>query len=150
MKLIDAVTHYRDERDKILNHQRQLDELSDEFHQKAQAIKWGSDEFEKLGADYMHEVSTVLAGIAEIETARIVRKAHHWRVPVPTTPFGTEDDNDFWQWHKPHGRHYLSEQGMSALRREIYNEWEMWSKPWLSWGAITISVVSLAVALFKS
>lgn len=61
---------------------------------------------------------------------------------------GTFDIHPY-QTYIVHGRYYLTEEATRRIRRDVYNEREMLMKPWLTWLAVLISVISLVVSVLK-
>jgi hypothetical protein len=133
----------------IFQLQCELEDTSKAMQARTAGMKTGSDEYRQTLAEFSNDASLIIAAMKQIQTDRMLDRASRWNVAYPSPPFGTDDDTDMWAWHPVHGRHYLTDEGLSHLRREVYREWEMWSRPWLSWGAIAISIVSLLVAIFK-
>lgn len=109
----------------------------------------GSDEWRQTFAQFSNEAELLVSEIRAIETAQMLRRARRWKVALPAEPFGEDEETEYWGWYGAHRRHYLRDAGLSYLRREVYQEWEMWSKPWLSITAVGISLVSLAISLLK-
>lgn len=138
------------ERQAIVQLNYEIQRLSERYTADTANLKFRSNEWQEVFSRFVHEVDTIGASIAQIETEQMIRRAERWRVPIPMRPYGSEESTEIWIWHAPHARHYLSNVALSKYRREVYQEWEMWSKPWLSWGAIIISVISLIVAVTKS
>ena len=137
-----------DDRQKLVQLQGELDDISKQFRTDTDHLKTNSDEYRAALGAYGNDLGLVIAQIRAIETEQMLRKTTRWRVPVPMRPYNMEE-TEYWEWHQLHGRYYLTDIGLSRLQREVYHEWEMWSKPWLSWTAIAISVVSLIVAFAR-
>lgn len=112
-------------------------------------MKRRSHEYQEAISEFFHDLDEISSEIAEIETKQMLRRAKKWRIPVPPRPFRDKEISDSWEWHDVHAMFYLKDTAISRIRKEVYQEWEMWSKPWLSWMAILISVTSLAVSVFK-
>ncbi|TGQ12132.1 MULTISPECIES: hypothetical protein [unclassified Mesorhizobium] len=119
------------------------------LHETIDGLKQNSDEYRIAVADYFASVDVVEARMAEIETAQTLRRAEKWRIPTPQRPYKEDEHTDFWQWHAVHGRYYVTDEAMRRVRREVYEEREMFLKPWLTWFAVLISVISLAVSALK-
>lgn len=146
---------------------RDLIEVNNERHQVAQ-LRWEIADLDKaysearrhpmpclceecrqLGMQHSHERATAAAAISQIETRRAIVRAGRWQVPLPSQPADVEQDNEFWHWSSKHGKFYLTDAGIAHLRREVFLERDLRTKPWLSWAAIAISLVSLIVVIFK-
>ncbi|MBP1852724.1 hypothetical protein [Rhizobium halophytocola] len=137
------------ERQELIQLRRDIDDCDKELQRQLEGLKPRDDLYQsRLGA-YIHNVGTLEAAVAQIETAQMRRRAERWRIPLPPRPREEAYATDFWEWHDKHGKYYFSEKALSQIRRELYMEWEMWWKPWLSWLAIGISFLSLAIAIFK-
>ncbi len=149
MGWIADLMRYRDDRHELGQLWHQIDRLGEEFDRRTEGLCKQSEDYRQQIEVYYYELDTLLAGIAQLETRRMIHRAGRWRVPIPQKPRKKEQNDDFWEWHRLHGQYYLSEDGASKLRKEIFQESEMFWKPWLSWGAIAISIVSLAVVIFR-
>ncbi|TBB05136.1 hypothetical protein ELH55_01490 [Rhizobium ruizarguesonis] len=147
MSWLVGLKRYRDERDTLIQLRHDVGHLEDELFESTRGVS--AEDYQYRLADYFHQMETLTAAIAEIETNRVRRRADYWRVPMPLRPYKVGESDEFWEWHDPHQRYYISDKGHSQLRREIHQEWEMWSKPWLSMVAIGISSLSLAISLIK-
>ncbi|MGO7077939.1 hypothetical protein ACCT03_29580 [Rhizobium johnstonii] len=141
--------HYRDARDALIQLRHAANRLEEELSEATVGLQAHEEEFQYRLAEYFNNMETVSAEAAEIETDRIRRRAEYWQVPMPMRPYKSGESNEFWEWHDPHHRYYISDKGHSQLRRDIHQEWEMWWKPWLSWGAVAISVLSLVISILK-
>ncbi len=111
-----------------------------------------AEEWESANSDYFSECDLIQSQIDEIETARIIRRAKAWGVPIPPSPKWSEEpvyDDEYWDWSNIHGKYYLNAKGKALLRREAYTEMEMFYKPWLTWAALAISVISLVFSMLK-
>lgn len=108
-----------------------------------------SREWRSIHSQFENELSLIRANIGEIETRKTLRMAGKWDVPVPPPPYYSSDGHPYWSWHGVHARYYINEDGKAFVRREVYAERDMRSRPYLAWAAIAISVVSLAVAALK-
>lgn len=140
---------YRDERHELIQRRLDRDEIERHYTEAIAGTNPRDDEHHTLVAEFFHEMDTINAAIAELETAQIKRRAAKWRIPIPKRPYKDDDADDFWEWHYVHGVAYISLKGMSQLRKEIYQEWEMWWKPWLTWVALGLSILSLVFAALK-
>jgi hypothetical protein len=149
MGWLKNLKRFRDERHQLIQLRHGIDRAEQSFREKVEGLKHADEEYQYHLGEFFHELDMLRAEIGEIETAQMQRSASEWRVPIPARPFRKEEATDLWEWHDPHERYYLSENGLSRLRREVYQEWEMWSKPWLSWAAIAISLFSLAISVLK-
>lgn len=150
MGWLAEMVKYRDERLELVQLRYAIEDSFARFSEQTAGLRKRSDEYQKLLAEYSHFGDDTYAQISRIETAQAMRRARHWRVPVPQQPLGEDQESETWEWHSAHGRYYLTDTAISRLRREAYQEWEMWSKPWLSWGAILISVTSLVISVLRS
>ncbi|TXH81188.1 MAG: hypothetical protein E6Q77_08645 [Rhizobium sp.] len=154
MGLISPLLKWRDDRDRLTKLRFDLEDAHDEFQKEITAakLKHGSEEWERAYAGYDFQCDTIRADIDEIETAALIRRAREWGVPIPPRPFWSEEpvyDDEYWDWSRIHGKYYLSAKGKALLRREAYAEMEMFYKPWLSWAALLISIVSLMFSVLK-
>jgi hypothetical protein len=150
MKFLRILKARADERNDLIQLKHELDALYRRHQQETASLKSDTDEFRNAVFNYACEAGIIIAEIADIETHAMLRRCTYWRVPVPSRPYGDDNEHPYWEWHSEHGRYYLSDVGLKELRRGIHEEWEMWSKPWLSLTAIAISVFSLAVSLLRS
>ncbi|MBA1139374.1 hypothetical protein [Mesorhizobium neociceri] len=150
MALFGELKRYRDERDALIQHRHNRDSLLERLNETTAGLKRNSQEYQIAVGDYFATIDIVDAEIAEIETAQTLRRAGQWRILTPQRPYKEDEDNDFWEWHGVHGRYYLTEEAMRRVRREVYEEREMRMKPWLTWLAVLISVISLAISVLKS
>ncbi|GLK86027.1 hypothetical protein [Ancylobacter defluvii] len=145
-KLIDQWRDDRTRREQLLDELDRLDALY-EPDLKA-AGRPGSDAYESLAAGLQAESEPYLEELFGIETRQRIRTARRWGVPIPPRPYGHEGDH-YWERSR-YGEWVLTDEGHKHLRRETAVEVETFAKPWLSWIAIIISVVSLVVAaVFK-
>jgi hypothetical protein len=140
---------YRDERHELIQLEHELDRNSELFREETAGMKPRSDEYQQLLSKFAHEANFLIARIKEIKTDRALRKAGYWEVAVPSRPFTGEPDTDVWEWDSDHDRYYLTDAALSTIRKETHQEWEMATKPLLSWGAIIISVAALIVSALK-
>ncbi|MBY5814304.1 hypothetical protein HFN60_01275 [Rhizobium leguminosarum] len=147
--MLSKLVRYRDERDTLIGLRQSIDDLRDDLSAKTMGLDPRGEEYQNRLADYFTQMEIETAAIAKIETNRIRRRAENWRVPMPLRPYKPQETTEFWEWHAPHHCYYISDKGHSQLRREIHQEWEMWWKPWLSWLAVAISTVSLAISILK-
>ena len=150
MGWIQDIKLYQADRDALIALRYDLEEIDEAFRKRTAGLKSHEDEYQHRLGEYFDELDYSRAEIAQIETKQMRRRTARWRIPLPQRPKKFEEKDEFWDWHAPHGQHYLSEKAMSHLRREIHTEWEMWWKPWLSWFAIIASFLSLAISIFKS
>lgn len=139
----------RMDRQKIIQLRHEMNNLHARLNEKLEGLRPRDEEYQYHVADVFSDMDIVQADIAELETKHLQQRASYWRVPIPQRPYKRQDDNDFWEWHDPHGRYYLSEMGMRYLRKEVHNEWEMWSKPWLSFFALGVSLLSLVISILR-
>lgn len=137
---------YRDDRHALIQAHHQREAIAKRWREERPANK-RSDEYQKFLSDIAFEDEGVQAEIAEIETRQMLRRAARWRVPIPLRPYKEDEGNEWWDLHRMHGTYYLTDRGLSHLRREAYQEWEMWTKPWLSIIAVAISMASFGLAL---
>ena len=112
-----------------------------------QAGPKGTDSYEGLVSEMFSQLDALLHELKQIETRHRLRVARYWGVPIPPWP-DSDKKNQHWE-RSPYRAWVLSDEGHKHLRREIAVEVEIFAKPWLSWGAVVISVVSLVVAAFK-
>ncbi|MFI0843522.1 hypothetical protein [Mesorhizobium sp. IMUNJ 23232] len=148
MGWLESLLRYRNERDELIRLRHGLEYNNATFKEKTADLSKRSQEYRDAVNEGANEHYLMSAEIAEIETAQMLRKAARWRIHVPLRPTN-EDDTEMWEWNVIHGRHYLSEKAMMQIRRDAYQEFEMRSKPWLSWMAILISIISLVVSVLR-
>lgn len=140
------------------NERRQVDQLRWEMadldkaysEERRHPMPCLCEDCRQVAAKYYHERATASATISQIETHRAIIRAGRWQVPLPSKPTSTDEDNEFWHWDSMHREFYLTDAGIAHLRREVFLERDLRTKPWLSWAAIAISLVSLIVVIFKS
>lgn len=128
----------------------EMQQLTNELRQmeKAQNLKPGAAKYNESLLSLFNAYELVSAKLSAIEHHQAIRRAIRWQVPVPSHKM--EGYADEWTWHNAHHQYYLNSAGIARIRRECYLEMEMRFKPWLSWIAVCISVVSLLVAIFKT
>lgn len=149
MEWYSRLKRYRDERHALVQLGHKVDHLRSELGRKTKGIDPRSEDYNGLVSEYFFDLDVLMAEIAHIETVKMIRRAGRWRIPVPQRPLRDDQEDEYWEWHSQLGRYYLSEKGASRLRREVYQESEMFWKPWLSWCAIAISIVSLGISVFR-
>ncbi|ANM12458.1 MULTISPECIES: hypothetical protein [unclassified Rhizobium] len=153
MGLVAEILRRRDDRYRLAQLRFDLEDAENEFRSKVQEQKLGrgTDAWDRAYFDYDTRREFVYAQIDEIETRNAIERARAWRVPIPQRPISEEPvyDDQYWSWSNPHGRYYLTDEGKLLLRREANIEMEMLFKPWLSWGALAISVISLTISALK-
>jgi hypothetical protein len=154
MGIIAEVLRWRDDRHQLSQLRLDLEDAENEYRNKVQEqkLRRGTDAWDRAYFDYDTHTEFVYAQIDEIETRNAIRRAKAWRVPIPQRPISEEPvyDDQYWSWSNPHGRYYLTDKGKLLLRREANIEMEMFFKPWLSWAAVAISVISLTISVLKS
>ncbi|UXT56948.1 hypothetical protein FY134_04500 [Agrobacterium fabrum] len=152
MDALKSFIKWRDDRYRIIQLRHEIEHLDNLYYAKLKDKKYrrGSDEAEHLYWNYRNDIDLAEASLDELETAAALKRARKWGVPVPHRPNSEEDENDTWNWSSVHFRHYLSTEGKARLRRQCYAEVEMFYKPWATWLAVGISVLSLAISIFKS
>lgn len=150
MSWIKELLRDRDERHQLIQLGHEIEKNAQDFRESSAGLKRNSNEYHELISELDNERRLLDAEIAEIETERMLRKAHFWRVPVPRYPMDDSEQDDNWRWHSVYGRYFLSVKALRDLRREIYQEREMWTRPYLSWTALVISVISLLTAFLTS
>lgn len=149
--MLARLKQWRDDRYRLIQLNYDRESANQAFDQDVaeRMLNPSSDEYGSRYAELAVQLDVIDWEIDRIETRRAVARAIYWQVPLPPRPFKRSDEDEFWLSSSIDGKHYLTEHGKAHLRREIHREWEMWSKPWLSWGAVAISIVSLAVAALK-
>ena len=150
MGLFEKLKRDRDERYNLSQLRYSRERAEEGFKAAVAGLKPRDEQYQEHRANMFAEIDYTDASIAEIETKMIIRRSLRWKVPIPARPMKEGEPHDFWTWHEIHGRYYISDKGQSQLRREIHQEWEMWWKPWLSWVAIGISVISLGFSIIRS
>ncbi|WP_159598750.1 hypothetical protein [Starkeya nomas] len=124
-----------------------LDELDQLYEVEFKATGGpGTRAYEALEGGLQHEQEPLIDELLTIETRQRIRTAHRWGVPIPPRPYGRDRDQ-YWDRSR-YSEWVLTDEGHKHLRRETAVEVELFAKPWLSWIAIAVSVVSLAVAAF--
>jgi|GEM_PF-4716442 len=128
---------------------RRLDkELNRTNELYAKALKEAKDggtdwqDMASLNHEASWEAGFVYSQIDAIKTARQLRRATRYSVPVPP-----RSEGDDWSWDTTLGKWLLTDVGAQKLRREIAIEVENRQKPWLNWMSLVISGISLAVAV---
>jgi len=140
----------RMDRQRIIQLRHDIDHLHDCLSKKTEGLRPRDQEYQHHVAEFFADLDCIRADIAELETKHMKQRATYWRVPIPQRPYKREEESEYWEWHDPHGAFYLSENGMKRLRREVHHDWEMWSKPWLSFMAVGISLLSLLISVLGS
>ena len=149
MAIFKQLRKWSDERIALANANERLEELWSEFVHKQvdrDERRISPEAWESYTSYWFAEYSVIQADIAKVETDRAIKRAGQWEVPFPQKPYGTDEDTEHWKWHPVHATHYLSDEGKMRLRREVYLEMDIRSRPLLTWAALIISVVSLAVS----
>lgn len=131
-----------------------IEALDAKFREEVAAKKLirNSDEWNLVYGEYDNDRDLLQSEIDEIETANSIRRAKAWGVPIPPRPIWSEEpvyDDNYWDWSRVHGKYYLNAEGKALLRREAYAEMEMFYKPWLTWAALAISIISLVFSILK-
>jgi len=83
-------------------------------------------------------------------TAKRIRQAAIHGVPIPSKPQnGT--GNKYWDYAvvDQESFYVLTPIGHRRIKREIMNDWDLWSRPIIAWTALVISVISLIFTLTK-
>lgn len=150
MGILSDIGQWNERRYKMIQARHDLVKLridhEQELHEKS--LKLGSADYNRLVDEYYHDHQLASADLDELESDHLLRRARRWGVPIRTRPEHGED-NEEWDWSAMHRRHYLSAQGKSRIRRECFNEMEMFYKPWTTWLAVVISIISLVISIFR-
>ncbi|AVA21591.1 hypothetical protein [Rhizobium sp. NXC24] len=153
MGLLSKLLKWRDDRHRLATLRYDLEDVDAAFRTKMQKekLRRGSDEWQHAYADYDNQRELLDAEIDQIETQNHIRRARAWSVPIPSRPISEDPvyDDKYWIWSRVHGTYYLTDEGKALLRRETYAEIEMRYKPWTTWVAVGISIISLAISIFK-
>ena len=149
--VISKLLEWRDNRHRLAALRYDLEDSAQAFQRKIieKNLKRRSDEYEQLYWDHDTNRQLIESEIDQIETKNLIARAKSWGVPIPSRPSSESEENIYWYWCRVHGHFYLTDEGKALLRREAYAEMEMRFKPWVTWLALSISVVSLAVSLLK-
>lgn len=142
----------RDRRVELAHEREEITRLRQEFTRLAETdgLKEGTRPFEDLYSEFRSYWQIPEANVDAILTKAAISSAHKWGVPVPERPFSwSESQNEYWYFNTIHRKHYLTTVGFQAIRHGIAAEKDILHRPWLSWGAIAISIFSLAVAVLK-
>lgn len=139
----------REEYNRVVQLRYELRDLYNEFRNATEGLSPGAEDYREKQSAYDNERDLAGAEIDQIQTKHAFQRALYWGIPIPQLPKEHKLENDFWEWNQVHGRFYLTTGAKASIRRQAYQEMEMMMKPWISWGAIAISVVSLIVAVFK-
>ncbi|NTH50923.1 hypothetical protein G6L09_08045 [Agrobacterium rhizogenes] len=155
MGLISPLLKWRDDRHRLAKLRFDLEDVEDKFRRKleVESLKRGSEKWEKAYADYANDKDQIYAEIDQLETKNLLKRAKVWNVAIPPRPIPLPEpdrDDNYWDWCDVHGCYYLSDEGKELLRHKAYSEMEMFYKPWLSWMAVGISVLSLIISVFRS
>jgi hypothetical protein len=148
--LFEKLGRWRDERNRISALSYEAQNIRDLHRPLIETAKSVSrDAFGGAIAEMQFELQIPEYEIDRLETSMRLREARRWGVPLPDRP-NSGDSDDYWDYCYSMGDHVLSVKGHKYLRREIANEREIFQKPFLSWAAICISVVSLVVSALNS
>lgn len=151
MDWIKQLLKNNERRQNLIQLKHQLNHLSNEFSARTEGLKIGSDEFQSLAASYGPDADEIISEIEQLETQRMLEKAERWSIAIPQRPYGYHNvaDTNFWTKNHTHNAYYLTDEAKQIIRRQVFEEREMLTKPILSWAAIIIAVISLLVAVFK-
>jgi hypothetical protein len=125
--------------------------LGERLSDATKGLKTDSDEFRRTLSGFGNDAALVAAEIDAIETRQVLDDAERFRIPVPHRPWNEdEQDADFWEWSTIHRTYYLTSEAKWRIRRHIYEERDMATKPLLSVIALALSFLSVIIALWKS
>jgi hypothetical protein len=154
MAWIAEIIRWRDDRHRLAKLRFDLEDVEAAFKKKVEAgkLRRGAEGWDEVYGDFDANSESIHADIDEIETRNHIRRAKAWAVPIPHRPISQEPvyGDKYWVWCRVHGRYYLNDEGKALLRREANVEMEMFYKPWLSWAALGMSVISLTISVLKS
>lgn len=148
MAVFKRLATWRDQRNAIAQLNYRIDDLSNDFRSEVaeRNLKRGTDEYEQAYGSFRNEYDLSAAEVEAIETLKMLSSGRRWGVPVPRSPTDDHEDNEYWAWNSIHGRHYLSQNGRRYIRHAVAEEMDILFRPYLSWAAIAISIVSLIVS----
>lgn len=151
MDWIKKIHKNNERRYKLIQLKHELNHLSKTFFEQSEGLKTKSDEFQSLFADFGANADFIISEIEQLETQQMLEKAEYWSIAIPQRPYGSSDgmDTHFWKKNYTHHTYYLTDEGKQIIRRQVFEEREMMTKPILSWAAIVIAIISLIVAVFK-
>lgn len=152
MDWIRQTLRNNERRQELIQLRYELTRLGTELSEKTSSLKTKSEEFQKLLSEYGFEADIVMSEIEKLETEQMIERAERWKIPVPNRPYGSYEgkDDDFWKRNDLHGVYYLTNEAKQMIRRQVFEEREMLTKPILSWLALFISIISLIISLLKS
>lgn len=140
----------RDERNRIAELGYEVEHVREMYEKSIAIAKLDSPEkYQQEIAAFWSELDISEQEISKLQTIRLLRRSRRWGVPVPDRPQGT-DENEYWEHCHSVGGHALNVNGQKLLRREIAEEYELYSKPILAWAAIAISVISLVLSVLSA
>ncbi|RWI20334.1 hypothetical protein [Mesorhizobium sp.] len=148
MAVFKRLATWRDQRNAIAQLNYRIDDLSNDFRSEVaeRNLKRGSDEYEQAYVTFRNEYDLSTSEVEAIETLKMLSSARRWEVAVPQPPTDDHDESEYWSWNSSHGRHYLSQNGKRYIRHAVAEEMDILFRPYLSWAAIAISIVSLIVS----
>lgn len=149
MEWIKDLRKYQDERYELIQIEYRIDDLGRAHQAVSEEFERNSDDYQKAMSDLAFESEAAHLEKDVIYTKRLLRLAYRWRIPVPSQPYKPENGDETWEWNNTYGRYRLSMDAQKNLRRQIYEERQMFITPWTSIVALTISIISLAVSALR-
>lgn len=131
-----------DERNEIARLEYAIEDIRKAFAEEIRVAKSSHDLDTLQNAEYQ-EMLPYYDQISIIRSKQVFETALRLGVPIPRQT----DDSPHWEYSAVLGQHHLSDEGLHFLRREIAHERELRHKPVLSWGALAISFVGLALSI---
>lgn len=135
---------WRDERNEIARLEYAIEDIQRAHApQLEEARRTSSQALYDARQDEHFELSLYYDQINLIRTRQLIQAALRLGIPIPRRT----DDHPHWRESYQLGEFYLSDEGQHQLRREIAHERELRHKPILSWGALAVSFVGLAISI---
>lgn len=131
-----------DERNEIARLEYAIEDVRKSFADEIAKAKSSQDLWNLQSAEFQ-ETLVYYDQISAIRTRQTFETAIRLGIPIPRRT----DESPYWEYSSVLGKHNLSDEGLHHLRREIAHERELRHKPILSWGALAISFVGLALSI---
>lgn len=151
--VVDAVkrlNRWNEQRYKLIQLYHERQEIVLGFANDVKGWEPGSDEYEERLSEWTDLFEMKVGEIGKIETDQAIQRAERWRVPYPPAPRnGFVMDDQYWDWNGSLGIYILNLEGHKQIRHAVATEMDIKFRPWLSWGALIVSGVSLVVAVLK-
>lgn len=146
--IFQNILRWRDERHRKIMAEHQIERLNEEYGPQIAKVKrrpW--NDYHRLLDELRSELQFPEGEIDQIDTARRLRAARRFSVPIPKRPEDGEED-EYWHFSPAYG-HVLTELGHQLLRHEIAHERELRERPVIAWLALAAGGLGLIIHLLN-